>query len=608
MSHLATSPQADAQRTAAFRSGIDGQSALRFAPLACRLPIANRARRLAIVALWVFASIAFMPAQAQRATGGAGIYRDHIVWFSWSGGVDGAGIADGVPLVVTNSTPVAGQFLRTTCRLDNASGNRTPPNLITYRPGNWTGDILDDLYFTGLGAGTANTLVVGLTNRTQGGGSAATLATGSGLISCSATFGPTNTPADPVYQLGGLVVADAEQSASAQGENVAMQGGGGTTWRLIERASTCGPSTSSTTYLPGSSLLIFNGSNPTCAPPGAGPAAIAFLDGSTTVSFAFAGGGRSAIAIGVMVFNADLGDAPATYGQALHLSRLNFINGVPPDNTQPGRPPSSGMFSYPLATLFYAPAVRLGTLVDTEVVNQNSPGANLDDAVFQDDEDGIAPPAPITLVPGSTYTLNNVACAGPATVYGYIDFNRDGDFADPNEKSAQSICPTAAPTTIALSWTLPALANLSAGASFMRLRIGQVDGEVSSPTGNASDGEVEDYPITLALVSDLSITKTNTPGLNNEVDQATDSLQSGATTTYTLRATNNGPSTIASAVVRDAPGAGITCPSANTVTITGDGVPVGSFTIGNLTGAGGIVLGTLSAGQTAVLSFTCNVQ
>ncbi|WP_139215398.1 DUF11 domain-containing protein [Lysobacter sp. cf310] len=109
------------------------------------------------------------------------------------------------------------------------------------------------------------------------------------------------------------------------------------------------------------------------------------------------------------------------------------------------------------------------------------------------------------------------------------------------------------------------------------------------------------------LCADLSVTKTNTPGVNGNVDQASDIVVSGTPTTYQLRVTNNGADAATGAVVRDTPGAGITCPAGNTVTITGDGVPVGAFTIANLTGSG-ITLATLASGQTAVLSFSCNVQ
>lgn len=96
---------------------------------------------------------------------------------------------------------------------------------------------------------------------------------------------------------------------------------------------------------------------------------------------------------------------------------------------------------------------------------------------------------------------------------------------------------------------------------------------------------------------DLAITKSN----------GTTVLMSGSTTTYTVTVTNNGPDPVAGAVVTDAPGTGITCNSASVVNITGDGVPSGSYTFSNLSGAG-IVLGTLSIGQTATLTYSCQVN
>lgn len=107
--------------------------------------------------------------------------------------------------------------------------------------------------------------------------------------------------------------------------------------------------------------------------------------------------------------------------------------------------------------------------------------------------------------------------------------------------------------------------------------------------------------------TDLSITKTNTPAAG-PLDQAGDTVNAAQTTTYTLVATNNGTGPITGAVVRDAPTAGITCAPGNPVTITGNGVPPGSFTVADLTGAGGIVLATLAAGQSATLSFDCQVN
>ncbi|AWV06707.1 hypothetical protein C9I47_0988 [Lysobacter maris] len=111
---------------------------------------------------------------------------------------------------------------------------------------------------------------------------------------------------------------------------------------------------------------------------------------------------------------------------------------------------------------------------------------------------------------------------------------------------------------------------------------------------------------TNTVPADLQLTKTNTPGINGNVDQVSDTVVSGRSTTYQIRVFNAGPGVATNALVRDTPTTGLDCPVGNPVTITGDGVPAGSFTIGNLTGTG-IALGTLASGQTAVLSFTCSV-
>ena len=113
--------------------------------------------------------------------------------------------------------------------------------------------------------------------------------------------------------------------------------------------------------------------------------------------------------------------------------------------------------------------------------------------------------------------------------------------------------------------------------------------------------------VTVTGEIDLALTKTNTPGINGNVDQADDTVTSGDTTSYTIVVTNNGPNAVVGATVTDAAGAGITCDAAAPVTITGDGVPSGSFTFSDLS-SGGIALGTLSTGQSTTLSYSCQVN
>ena len=96
---------------------------------------------------------------------------------------------------------------------------------------------------------------------------------------------------------------------------------------------------------------------------------------------------------------------------------------------------------------------------------------------------------------------------------------------------------------------------------------------------------------------DLEITKSN----------GASSVFSGSTITYSLVVKNNGPDSATGAVVSDTPGAGLTCPAGNPVTFSGAGIPVGTFTIGNLIGSG-IVLGTLGNGQSVTVTYSCQVN
>ena len=129
-------------------------------------------------------------------------------------------------------------------------------------------------------------------------------------------------------------------------------------------------------------------------------------------------------------------------------------------------------------------------------------------------------------------------------------------------------------------------------------------GFVTPPPGGTANNtaSVEVVP----RCADLSISKTNTPASGPD-DLSDDTVSSGSQTTYTVVVTNDGTSAVTGAVVRDAPVAGLDCPAGDPVTISGDGVPAGSFTIADLTGAG-IVLGTLDGGRSATLVFTCTVQ
>ncbi len=80
-----------------------------------------------------------------------------------------------------------------------------------------------------------------------------------------------------------------------------------------------------------------------------------------------------------------------------------------------------------------------------------------------------------------------------AFLYGYIDFNRDGDFADANERSTVTNIPATSNGAFNVVWSsVPANAG-GETATYARFRIGYTNAEVQSPTGLANSGEVEDY-------------------------------------------------------------------------------------------------------------------
>ncbi|QWP77468.1 DUF11 domain-containing protein [Lysobacter sp. K5869] len=423
-----------------------------------------------------------LAAQAQFATGGAGRFKQNIYWFDWGTApntIPQAGTS------VTNVIPLSGQELRVTCSLSNISGGAAP-SLRIYRPGDWTGDGLDDLYNIG-GTGTANTMDIGLRNNANG-------TTVNFDFSCSATLGPPGQPNPPAYQLEGLVVADAEQSSGAeylQAMIAANNAGQPTVWRVIDRfrSSDCANGTPALLTETGATRTLRFGAAPFCS---SGPMGVGFMENATSASVQFRGGGGSAVALGVVVVDTtDHGDAPASYGDAVHLAQFTWSGGT----LTPGATTDIHASSFALANLV-PPSTRLGTLLDSESVAQYSPNADGDDVLDSDDEDAFATPlGTIAALPGRTYTSPAIACTGPGTVRGWIDFNRDGDFNDPGEVSSNS--PTCSgTTTVALNWTVPA--GVQTGRSYMRLRIASNAAQIATPTGSANDGEVEDHVLTLA--------------------------------------------------------------------------------------------------------------
>jgi len=119
-------------------------------------------------------------------------------------------------------------------------------------------------------------------------------------------------------------------------------------------------------------------------------------------------------------------------------------------------------------------------------VSRDSDGKPSAAATGDDYDDGVSFTS--TLVPGLSATVQ-ITASGRGVVNAWIDFNRDGDWADAGERILVDE-PVSAGTT-AMSFAVPSSA--SAGSTIARFRFSTSTG--LGPTGLAADGEVEDYSV-----------------------------------------------------------------------------------------------------------------
>ncbi len=109
--------------------------------------------------------------------------------------------------------------------------------------------------------------------------------------------------------------------------------------------------------------------------------------------------------------------------------------------------------------------------------------------------------------------------------------------------------------------------------------------------------------------ADLRLTKTNTPGVNGEVDQAADTVVSGASANYSIVVTNLGPDAANGSVVVDPVPTNLTCSTAS-CTATGGAAcpaPTGAALVAALQGAGATIP-TLPLNGAVTIALTCTVD
>ncbi len=138
------------------------------------------------------------------------------------------------------------------------------------------------------------------------------------------------------------------------------------------------------------------------------------------------------------------------------------------------------------------PGLLLGSVIDAELDGLPSLLAGGDDLDGSpDDEDGIVFAS--LLIPGERVDVD-----ASASLFGYlnawIDFNADGDWNDAGEMIFTDTALAAGVNS--LSFVVPADAII--GTTYTRFRLNSTGG--LSSTGLASDGEVEDYQVSIASV------------------------------------------------------------------------------------------------------------
>ncbi len=157
----------------------------------------------------------------------------------------------------------------------------------------------------------------------------------------------------------------------------------------------------------------------------------------------------------------------------------------------------------------------LGAIVDAEADGQPDATTTGDDNLDgSDDEDGVVFTSP--LIPGLLATVD-VTASAPGLLNAWLDFNTNGSWGDTDEQIFQDV-PLVAGTN-SLSFTVPAGANLALTSA--RFRFSTTGGLTF--TGLASDGEVEDYMVSVVVPVELTTFSATSLGDMVRLDWRTES-------------------------------------------------------------------------------------
>ncbi len=182
------------------------------------------------------------------------------------------------------------------------------------------------------------------------------------------------------------------------------------------------------------------------------------------------------------------------YGEVDHTMDtgfyLDYDFGDAPDPTFPTLLASNG------ARHIIVDGLRLGANIDAEADGQPTAAHNGDDNNgTPDDEDGVVIPS---LIAGQTATIQ-VTASATGRLNAWIDFNGDGDWNDAGEKVFNDTALVAGINNLTVNVPLAA----TQGNVCTRFRFTSTTGMATTPTGEAADGEVEDY--LASIIKNISV-------------------------------------------------------------------------------------------------------
>jgi len=164
------------------------------------------------------------------------------------------------------------------------------------------------------------------------------------------------------------------------------------------------------------------------------------------------------------VQNLDFGDAPAPYSTTLAENGARHANAGP----------------------------RLGAARDSEADGTHSAAADADDLTgTPDDEDGVTFGTLRVGLLDAVMTVNVQNAPSGARLDAWIDFDGDGSWSGPQEQIADNEAVVEGDNPILFD--VPS--SVVPDTTFARIRVSS--GGDLDPTGEAADGEVEDYPVTI---------------------------------------------------------------------------------------------------------------